>query len=135
MSKSAKTIEQLKAEYAKMSEMSCKPDFERPRNGEVLDEDQSVRWNREQVEKQQKAYDEEVMRLNIKKNKARGAFYDDVKEYIKTNVKGISETAANEVFEYVYSLYSDESIDNMLRAMEDITGLISACVQSVFKKK
>lgn len=53
--------------------MSCKPnpiDFPKYKFGQVIDEDKSVRWNREFVEKSLDKYNEEVKNLNRRKNEA-----------------------------------------------------------------
>ena len=54
-----------------LEEYSCKPDREKfPHyvKNEVIDEDKSVKWNREEVERRNLAFDEEVKRLNRQKN-------------------------------------------------------------------
>lgn len=51
--------------------MSCKPDFKKLNVNYIEDENKSVKWNREFVEKQNLKYEEEVKELNRKKNAAR----------------------------------------------------------------
>ena len=50
--------------------MPCKPseNFRKVKTGDIIDEEKSVRWNREEVERLKEAYGEEVKRLNREKN-------------------------------------------------------------------
>lgn len=51
---------------------SCKPDekeFPKYKTGDIIDEDKSVKWNREEIERCINARTEEVKRLNTLRNK------------------------------------------------------------------
>lgn len=65
-------INALAREYSKFnSEYSCKPDpdkFPKYKEGDIIDEDMSVKWNREEVARRIIARNEEVTRLNTEKN-------------------------------------------------------------------
>lgn len=45
-----------------------KPNSKRPKDGEIIDEEKSVRWNREEVVRRQKAWDAECSRLKKEQN-------------------------------------------------------------------
>ena len=64
-----KDWKELIRDMQKVDAMRCKPDFTRLSNNFITDEDKSVKWNREQVEKNHTDYDKEVSRLNTEKNK------------------------------------------------------------------
>lgn len=54
-----------------LNTFSCKPDAEKypfPKKGTILDEDKSVKWNREEVERLRNAYGVEMKRLNMYKS-------------------------------------------------------------------
>lgn len=57
-----------------------KPNSKRPKDGEIIDEEKSVRWNREEVVRRQKAWDAECSRLK----KAQNA---EIAEYVRTKYK------------------------------------------------
>lgn len=45
-----------------------RPNSKRPKDGEIIDEEKSVRWNREEVVRRQKAWDAECSRLKKAQN-------------------------------------------------------------------
>lgn len=71
-------ISELLAECEKFNtEFCCKPDrkkFPRYRTGDVVDENMSVRWNREEVERANAAFDAEVKCLNRRKAEVIGVY-------------------------------------------------------------
>jgi len=77
----------IQNEFDAMSKMSCVPIgiYKLPA-GHVLDEDKSVKWNREQVELNNKKYQEEVARLNTLKNKRRDEIMGMIYEKISYEV-------------------------------------------------
>lgn len=54
-----KDWKELIRDMQKVDAMRCKPDFTRLSNNFITDEDKSVKWNREQVEKNHTDYDKE----------------------------------------------------------------------------
>ena len=60
----------IQSEYDAMNAMSCVPNgIRKVRADHVFDENQSVLWNRQQIEDNNRRYQEEVARLNTEKNK------------------------------------------------------------------
>ena len=57
--------EEIKQKMAFFQAMSCEPEMRRLPDGFITDEEESVKWNREQVEKNHQEYDEEAKRLKI----------------------------------------------------------------------
>lgn len=69
--------EDIQNEFDIMNRMSCRPvGLQKVPGNHIFDEDQSVKWNREQVELNNKKYQSEVARLNTEKNKARDSVYN-----------------------------------------------------------
>ena len=89
-------------ELRDVDNMICKPTFKRLKANEILDEDKSVRWNREQVQKNHEEYDKEVIRLNTVKNKARDNVLSEIYKEIQSNVTGLSEKGAKAIYRYAY---------------------------------
>ena len=102
-------------------EFSCKPSFSKYREGYVIDEDKSVKWNREEVEKHNIRYQEEVKRLNNEKNKLYTELVSTIKEYIieETNVK---KTRAEKIYNYLYEEHSGNILE-MLDYIDDLLDL------------
>ena len=58
--------------------MSCKPEgISLVRDGHIFDGDKSVKWNREQITKNNQKYQDEVKRLNQEKMQTREEVYSD----------------------------------------------------------
>ena len=89
-------------ELRDVDNMNCKPTFKRLKDNEVLDEDKSVRWNKEQVQKNHEDYDREVARLNTLKNKERDNVIFQIYKEIQSNVTGLSEKGAKAIYQYAY---------------------------------
>lgn len=89
-------------ELRDIDNMNCKPTFKRLKDNEVLDEDKSVRWNKERVQKNHEDYDKEVARLNTLKNKERDEVLSQIYKEIQSNVTGLSEKGAKAIYRYAY---------------------------------
>ena len=86
----------IQSEYDAMSAMSCVPSgIRKVRADHVFDENQSVLWNRRQVEDNNRRYQEEVARLNTEKNKRRDAIHEKIYAAIQSEVgHGLSRKKA-----------------------------------------
>lgn len=77
----------------------------------ITDEEKSVRWNKEQVEKANKAYKEDIERIINKQSEAlrlaREAYVDYIVDYFSTGNRPISRKGAERLFSYVEQ-YSDK---------------------------
>lgn len=90
--------------YEAMANMGCKPyGFKRIPLNFVFDEDKSVKWNKEQVKKNNDDYNNEVKRLNQEKIKRRYEIYAEIYKTIQEEVGfEISEKKAAKIWEYAY---------------------------------
>lgn len=70
----------IQSDFKNMQRMSCVPVgiCKVRKKDYIFDENQSVKWNREQVEKNNLAYEKEVARLNTLKNKERDQILEDI---------------------------------------------------------
>lgn len=100
--KNVRELDDIRRDLEAMYKMPCKPDFSKPKTGDIIDEDQSVRWNREEIIKRQAAYDEEVKRLNTLKNKRRDELHKELYKAIQYEVKGISEEVAEKIYSHAW---------------------------------
>jgi hypothetical protein len=90
--------------YEAMENMGRKPyGFKRVPSNFVFDEDKSVKWNKEQAQKNNDDYDNEVKRLNQEKMKRRDEIYAEIYKAIQEEVGfGISEKKAAKIWGYAY---------------------------------
>ena len=59
----------------------CKPDitkFPKHKEGDIIDENQTVKWNKEEVARRMQVYKDEVNRLNTARNQAFNKWTNDV---------------------------------------------------------
>ena len=77
----------IRTEFEAMERMSCVPaGIRKVRADHIFDEERSVRWNREMVEKNNADYQAEVARLNTEKNKRRDAILENIYRLIQEDV-------------------------------------------------
>lgn len=96
--------EDLQKEFNRISNISCIPkDIKKVPDNYVYDENRSVKWNKEQVELNNKKYQDELARLNTEKNKARDSVYGLIIKRIQQDVgHGLSYEKAKVLWEYAY---------------------------------
>lgn len=121
-----KTWEEIESDFHHMNNMSCRPDFRKLSTGYVMDENQSVKWNREQVELNNQNYQKAVAELNIKKNKARDAVYEDIFKKIQHEVgHSISRNSAIKIWNYAYAEGHSCGWMNIKAYLDEIIDLVS----------
>ena len=98
--------DEIQAEFEEMQRMSCTPiGLTKLRPDFVKDEEKSVKWNREYVERENKKYHDEVARLNTRKNKARDAVTEHIYKRIQLEVgHQISMKKAAAIYNMAYDL-------------------------------
>lgn len=98
------TWEDIQNEFDIMNRMSCRPvGLSKVPGNHIFDEDRSVKWNREQVELNNKKYQSEVVRLNIEKNKVRDSIYNLIIEKIQYEVgHKLSRKKAEAIWNFAY---------------------------------
>ena len=75
---------------------SCKPDateFPKYKKGDIIDENQSVKWNREEIERRIAARDAEVKRLNTIRNKLHNLYETTCIKLLAKEYKILTEEA------------------------------------------
>lgn len=94
----------IRAEFEAMERMSCVPaGIKKVRADHIFDEEKSVRWNREMVEKNNADYQAEVARLNTEKNKRRDAILEDIYRLIQEDVgHDLSRVKAQRLWAYAW---------------------------------
>ena len=111
--KQIRSLEEIKKDALYMVQMSCKSTLPYPKVNTVIDEDKSVKWNREEVERQRKAYTDDVAKRNTKKNKLRDELTKELYKTIASEVGGISEEKAKLIWQYCYAEWHSVGINSM----------------------
>lgn len=117
------TIEDLHTKATEYEYFSCKPtSCSKYKIGTVIDEDKSVRWNREEVERRNLEFENEVKELNRKKNLLYTEFVFMVKTYIveETNV---DENRANKIWGYLSLNYHSYGLHECINHLDELLEL------------
>lgn len=117
----------IQKELESASAMSCKPlGLSRYSKDHVFDENKSVKWNREQVEKANQRYDAEVARLNAEKNKRMNAAYNAIYARIQEDVgHGLSLYSAQAIWGYAEDRGHSYGFYATIAYLDDLMDLVS----------
>ena len=124
-SSSGDTFESLHLLMDEVNHLSCKPgpEFKKVPVGTVIDEEKSVRWNREEVERMREEYTEEVTRLNRERNKKYSEVVDRVIKLISEET-GLSDDKARILWEFTYGHHHSYG-DTMFQYLEEYCDLLN----------
>ena len=127
-----KEWEEIQDDFYRMNQMSCKPSLKKVPNGYISNEDRSVKWNREQVEKNHKEYQAEVTKLNTEKNKERDVVYQDIYVRIRLEVgTNISDKTTRTVFDHAYDTVNGGGFNQIKRELEDLIELLKLMLKDI----
>lgn len=116
------TLEQLYDMAEIYTKFSCKPSLRKYRIGDVIDEDKSVKWNREEVDRRNVAYAEELNNLNKQKNALLNEWVAAVKTYIMEEAK-VKQTKADKIYNYLYTQYHAWGLSEVLDHLDELLEL------------
>lgn len=116
------TIEALYNMAEQYTNFSCKPKSNKYKVGTVLDEDMSVKWNREEVERLNKIYDDEVKELSEQKNELYINLRRATNAYIIQEIN-VDKKKADKIFNYLCNEYYSYSFKEVLNHLDDLLDL------------
>lgn len=124
--KAVKSVDELVTNYETFcNTFSCKPDpqiYSRPKIGTIIDEDQSVRWNREEVERLRNTYENRVKELNQYKNTIMNTYKKHIiKLLAKENGITIDESVI--IWTYAWRESHDEGMKSVVYTFNEIVDL------------
>ena len=117
------TVEAMCEAFDKYRNFSSTPKTKIYRVGDVIDEDKSVKWNREEVQRLKDLRFEEVKLLNKQKQELYEDFKDMVCKYITQETK-VDEARSKKIFDFLEEncnliserLFSHYLLDEFLEA-------------------
>ena len=112
-------LERLYEMADEYTEFSCKPKNPKYKVGTIIDEDKSVRWNKEEIERLNYIHIEEVKELNRKKNLLLANVENAIKEYIIEETK-VSNKKAEKIYRYIYEEYHSYGINNCISHLDNL---------------
>lgn len=121
-------LDEIRAQYEHASAMSVTPreGFMRPKDGAILDEEKSVRWNREEVQRLRKEYSDEAARLSRARGKAINEAVGNAIQWIAEN-GGFTERQAAVIWNFVYEryhAYMGDVFNNLDEYMDFVNNII-----------
>ena len=126
-------LREVVVDWQKMVDMPCKPNWKRPKEGTIFDEDKSVKWNKEEVIRLREKYDTEVRELNTKKNKERDNIEKEIYCIIKSEIEGITIEDAEHIYQYAFAEKYSRGYNAVINFVEELIDLISPIVRKVAK--
>ena len=111
--------EEAKEELKKAWNLPEIPSFKKLKIGTIIDEDKSVKWNREEVERINKEYDEEVTRLRNQQQWAINQVEKQIYELI-AECTGISIEKAPKVWSMVYAEHHSGGLYEIFGALDEM---------------
>ena len=114
-------IEKVKETYIKAINMSTKPNFERPNIGDIIDENQTVVWNRNEVDNIRHKWENKRNELIEAKHRLITNCENDIVKYIADSCN-MSESKAKLMFDFAYA-NKHEYIEDMFSYIEELIDL------------
>ena len=106
-----------------LGNFSCKPDrdeFPYPKIGTIIDEDRSVKWNKEEVDRQRAVFETRVEDLNKYKNLINIHFKEQLtRTFAKDNHITIVES--KKLFDFAYKTDYTKGIRTVVNTYKDLT--------------
>lgn len=123
--RTSRSWEEIIDDFHSMANMSCKPSRSKLPTNYVFDEDQTVRWNREQLVTHNAAVDGEIKDLNTKKNKWRDTLVDEIADKIVEDTGGrLTHEGAVGVFLYAHNKAHSYGVYQVFSEMRDLIDLM-----------
>lgn len=106
-----------------LENFSCKPDrdkFPYPKVGSIIDEEKSVKWNRNEVDRQRKNFNTRVENLNKYKNIISIHFREQISKLLaKENHLTIAES--KKIFDFAYNISYSNGIRSVIETYKNLT--------------
>ena len=127
-----KSIEEIYKELFATYDMDVRPKTKKVKEGTVIDEDKSVKWNREEVKRLNDAYVEEARSLRRKRNEKEAKVREELVKAVNAELdKKVSEETVKKMIANVDEQESGEGAINQSIAMEDLIDLVNSVIKDV----
>ena len=96
------------------TDFSCKPSYKKYKEGTIFDEEKSVRWNREEVDRKNN--------LRREKNQMYEKLVNLIYQYIIQETK-VSKERAAKIYNYLYEEYHSYGLTECINHLDDLLDL------------
>ena len=124
----SKSWDELRNEYLRVCEMSCEPvTIKKVPLGYIFDEDKSVRWNRQQVEINNRNYYEEVQNLKSERQGYMKSVMEDIYTAIQEDMScEISIEQAKTIWGYAYDIGHSGGVYDIFSHLYDLMNFVES---------
>lgn len=130
--KAEKNLVTLVSAYEEfLGNFSCKPDrdeFPYPKIGTIIDEDMSVKWNREEVQRQRAAFETRVEDLNKYKNLINVHFKEQLNRVLAKD-SHITIAESKKLFDFAYKTDYTKGIRTVVDTYKDLTKMYKGLLE------
>lgn len=108
-----------------LNSFSCKPDdakFPKYRANGIIDEDLSVKWNREEIARRNEAREAEVKRLNTERNELNTLYETGIKKLLAEE-NNFSLKEAELIYAYAYTESHSYGVQEVINTFSEIAEL------------
>lgn len=120
---------EIQAAFERMESMSCRPEDRKYPPDYIFDEEKSVKWNREEVNRRNQEREQKVTELQRTKNKARDEVMEDIYFAIQQEVGGgIDRQDAMKIWAYAYEHGHACGWNDIQCCINEVAELISGIV-------
>lgn len=117
------TLENLYDKAHEYENFSCKPAHCcKYKIGTIFDEEKSVKWNREEVERKNFEFENAVKQLNHEKNLLYTELISMINSYITVET-GVSVKKSEKIWNYLYSNYHAYGLAECLNHLDELLEL------------
>lgn len=105
-----------------LENFSCKPDRDKypyPKVGSVIDEEKSVKWNRNEVDRQRKNFNTRVENLNKYKNIISTHFREQISKLLAKE-NHITKVESEKMFDFAYNMCHSDGIRTVISTYKDL---------------
>lgn len=100
--------------------------FPRYRKGHVFDENKSIEWNREELNRRNKEIKQKEKQYNEDRIKAYNEFDNDIIRYFE-HYSSINERQIKKIYDYTHQKFNSYGLYDVITATEELIDLFEKC--------
>lgn len=125
-------LDDIQRDLEAVANISVKPDFLRPKEGDVIDYDQTVRWNIEEVKRLQYKYDSKVEDLKSAKVAKQKRLREELYQIIVNETSDkITIEDAKRIYSFAYQERHSSGYHDVFAFLNELIRLVTSIVNGL----